>query len=585
MSYGAPVIYTLTGVGAASRTEGGVPVLITGQNLGANASLVSAFYTSSFVKTDSALGVRSVQYNTTSCSITIPDTQLSCMTAPGAGAALTWGLSVDGLASVTPVTAYLPPYLSAVANASGGPAAGVVSGDTLILSGGNFAPSPASGAQEVGPRGYVDWLTYGPSGVEYVVLNWTVLSHSSLSFIVPPGFGAGLTLRLSVGGQLAAFAADVTLSYALPSVVSVSPRSWTTQGGLVMTLQGSSFSISDPTASFGILLGNPSDKTVTPLLSLLSASENSGTGLGTVTFSLPPGVGANRAVRFAVYRSSLGPNPPITSLVLSNPLADTPAYPSGGPDLGPAASSSSAGSFFSYQPPSLAQVSVSVASTPAQVSYLTSTLGCPPSSTSCGPYYLLVCRIIRVHHLVMVYLFTCALKSPLQELTGSDFGADPTTSGSIDTVVRAVDFADFYTGALLPPPSTQPIFSWEPTKIVVFSTLLQVCVSLIVVSLADLCSCKLKRWLCDAAAKFAGQCSRAYWQRIVDWLDSKHFDGLDALPVPSAFCGGLVWPSLGHPDGGHALANRWRSAGQVHAERHCNQSHSGRCQRGDRRPY
>ena len=130
MSYGAPVLYTLSGSGATSVTPGNQAVIISGQNFGANASVVSAFYTSSFVTANSAFGTRSVTYNSTGCNVTTPNTQLTCLTAPGAGAALTWGLVVDGLASVTPVTAYLPPSLSGVVNMTGGPAVGARPGSS-----------------------------------------------------------------------------------------------------------------------------------------------------------------------------------------------------------------------------------------------------------------------------------------------------------------------------------------------------------------------------------------------------------------------------------------------------------------------
>ena len=391
MSYGAPVIYTLAGLGASSVTQGGVPVLITGQNLGANAAVVSAYYTAAFYNAASSLGVRTVLYNATGCVVTTPNTQLTCNTAPGAGTGLTWGLVVDGLESVTPVSVYLPPFISGVTNASGSAAVGVHHGDTLVLYGGNFAPSPASGASEVGPRGYVDWLSFGPSGTEYTVLNWTVLSHSSISFVVPSGFGAGLTIRVSVGGQIAAPAAGVTMSYALPSIFTVNPRVWTTLGGAIITLQGTEFALDDPIAAFGVLLGNPDDYTVTSLLPLLSATHNSATQVDTVSFALPAGVGPNRAVRFAVYRASLGSSPPLGALTLSDPLADTPAYPRGGPDLSDAASVSPSGSFFSYSAPNVTFVSLGIATTPEQIAFQTVDLGCPPSSSFCGPYFLVVC--------------------------------------------------------------------------------------------------------------------------------------------------------------------------------------------------
>jgi len=60
---------------------------------------------------------------------------------------------------------------------------------------------------------------------------------------------------------------------------------------------------------------------------------------------------------------------------------------------------------------------------------------------------------------------------PLQELTGSNFGPDPIATSSYDTVARVVDFANFLTGVLLPPPPYPPVFSWSPSSILVFTSL------------------------------------------------------------------------------------------------------------------
>ena len=61
----------------------------------------------------------------------------------------------------------------------------------------------------------------------------------------------------------------------------------------------------------------------------------------------------------------------------------------------------------------------------------------------------------------------------MQELTGSEFGPDPSVSCSRDTVDRVVDFADFFSGALLPQPGVSPVQSWGPSSIRVFTTLAQ----------------------------------------------------------------------------------------------------------------
>ena len=59
-------------------------------------------------------GSASLSFKPSNCTVTAPNTQITCQTAPGAGATLSWTVSVDEQDSVVAFTDYAPPSVEAL---------------------------------------------------------------------------------------------------------------------------------------------------------------------------------------------------------------------------------------------------------------------------------------------------------------------------------------------------------------------------------------------------------------------------------------------------------------------------------------
>lgn len=120
-SYGAPVVSQFLGAAAASGpTAGGPMVTLQGFNFGSDPAVLSVSYSTSLRiprATDGLLpGANgTATFVPPSCSFTVPHHTLQCALSPGAGAALTWSLIVDGQRSTAPYTSFAPPIISDVA--------------------------------------------------------------------------------------------------------------------------------------------------------------------------------------------------------------------------------------------------------------------------------------------------------------------------------------------------------------------------------------------------------------------------------------------------------------------------------------
>ena len=144
--YAAPFIAYYTGAGSTgAATAGNQSVVVTGGNFGPAVAgyLQKVTY-----------GQNGTDFTASGCSVTIADTQVSCTTAPGAGAGLRWLITVDGQVSTVPVTDYAPPLVTALSG-PGSSNANTDGGETVVITGTNFATNVFLGG-----------VTYGPSGVE-----------------------------------------------------------------------------------------------------------------------------------------------------------------------------------------------------------------------------------------------------------------------------------------------------------------------------------------------------------------------------------------------------------------------------------
>ena len=181
--------------------------------------------------------------------------------------------------------------------------------------------------------------------------------------------------------------------------------------GTELTVNGTGFGLDDYTAVAGVLFGNPSDGTQSPILSPTSGFVWPD-GTMTLTVRLPALLGPNRAVRVVTYPRALPPSP--GSVVgISDPIADTGMSPSDA-DVPPALVDAvgGAGAFFSYNTPVIGSISVSAPYLPGDIAFLFSrAITC--DATGCGPYVKL-------------------------SLVGSNFG--PSSSVTGDSVGRVLEF-------------------------------------------------------------------------------------------------------------------------------------------------
>ena len=218
-SYAPPTVAGYSGATLAN-TAGGEQVTISGYNFGASSSTLSRV----------TYGRAGGEFVASGCSVTVPHTQLVCNTSVGAGAGLTWTVVVDGQASVTPVTAYLPPIVDSFSGATNASTDG---GELIVLTGRYFSTSAFLGA-----------VTYGPGGSEYKAANCSVLvAHTQIRCFTVPGTGRALFWVVTVGNQTSARSAVAT-QYAAPSIASVVPSSgFATGGGATVTITGANLGL------------------------------------------------------------------------------------------------------------------------------------------------------------------------------------------------------------------------------------------------------------------------------------------------------------------------------------------------------
>ena len=131
---------------------------------------------------------------TPSCDVLEAHTKIVCTTLAGAGGvAIEWVVTIDGQASVAPLTSAAAPRVERVElfnrtdNASL-PHASVAGGDGLRVRGEHFANSARR----------LDWVRYGVAGAELEALDCAVVTADTLiECTTPPGGGIALPLTLS----------------------------------------------------------------------------------------------------------------------------------------------------------------------------------------------------------------------------------------------------------------------------------------------------------------------------------------------------------------------------------------------------
>ena len=225
-AYARPLVFQYSGLGATNaRTNGGQAVLIEGRNFGKESSRIDLV----------TYGLDDpTEFVATSCVVSSPHTFLSCETGPGAGAGLTWSVTVDGQVSGAATTNYARPEITALTG-KGATGAATDGGDPIVIHGRNF-----------GPADRVDFLekvTYGASGLEYTARDCAVVDHETITCTTVPGVGENLQWIVYLYGQRSNPSGAVASRYATPTITVTSVLEDTTSGGAVLTVNGSDWGL------------------------------------------------------------------------------------------------------------------------------------------------------------------------------------------------------------------------------------------------------------------------------------------------------------------------------------------------------
>lgn len=102
---------------------------------------------------------------------------------------------------------------------------------------------------------FLDSVTYGPSGAEYVASCNVSVPHSVITCLTAPGTGRKNYWIVSVGSQVSDLSPTST-SYAAPTITSISPSRGPTNGGGIATIVGVNFGLANPSSRLTVLLNN-----------------------------------------------------------------------------------------------------------------------------------------------------------------------------------------------------------------------------------------------------------------------------------------------------------------------------------------
>jgi MYXO-CTERM domain-containing protein len=240
VSASVPISYTapsITSIAGAHGTAGGSALTVNGDNFGPSAATLT------------------VTVGGVACPVSSHTQTSATCTLPAGQGAVPVVVSVGGQSSPASIFTYDAPAITTVS-----PAVLPTTGGTLTLTGTNFGLSGT--------------VTVGGNACPV-----TSYSHTQIVCTAPAGVGTGLTITVTSGGQ----SGSSTVSYAAPSLASVSAATKPTQGGVAVTLAGSNLGASGATVTVG---GAPC-----PVTSQTHTQ---------VRCTLPPGQGTGLAVVLSV---------------------------------------------------------------------------------------------------------------------------------------------------------------------------------------------------------------------------------------------------------------------------------------------
>lgn len=244
-NYAPPIVSNYAGPGSfMANTYGKEIVRIQGRNFGPFGTPINEI-------TYGIVGTI-LQFSATNCSITTEFTEITCLTNVGAGTALTWGLVIDGQQSTTPSTSYGPPTVDSV-GILGAAEVHTDGMDTLILTGRYLSRTEYFGS-----------VTYGAGGTTYQATNCSVtIEDVEIRCKTVPGSGRNLAVLVTVGYQTGPLSVT-RFSYKPPSIISLTPSSSFTDGGIRVNIFGDNFALNSPSSKLRILVETDTDSALQP---------------------------------------------------------------------------------------------------------------------------------------------------------------------------------------------------------------------------------------------------------------------------------------------------------------------------------
>ncbi len=232
-SYAPPTVASYTGAGSKDGlTSGAQPVVIMGYNMGPLGTAVE--------KVTYGRSVAGDEFVASNCTLTRAHEEVTCYTVAGAGAGLSWFVSIGGQRSVAPATAYGQPIIDDFSG-SGASDASTDGGQDVVITG-----------RFLSLQTFLESVTYGPSGREYTAASCTItVPHTQVTCRTVPGTGRLLRWRVTVGGQTSDLSASST-SYAPPRLLGVAPATGPTAGGVRVVLTGRDLGLAMPSSRLDI---------------------------------------------------------------------------------------------------------------------------------------------------------------------------------------------------------------------------------------------------------------------------------------------------------------------------------------------
>jgi hypothetical protein len=228
LAYAPPVVTRYDDVGSSdANTKGNETVVIEGLNFGPDSSMIT--------RVTYGLDSASAEFLATNCFLEKAHEKIRCRTAEGAGAGLKWIVWVDGQQSRSPTTDYHEPVIESIQGV-GSSDAYSDGGQVVDIFGQYFGPSP--------PRSYLEDVTYGRTGHEFVADSCEVKSHTHVQCKTVAGTGRGLRWRMSVRGQDSGLSTIMT-NYADPVVKQMVPTTGSTAGQRQVRLRGTDFGVTE----------------------------------------------------------------------------------------------------------------------------------------------------------------------------------------------------------------------------------------------------------------------------------------------------------------------------------------------------